>query len=98
MATRDKLRETSSLSKPRSFVLRFYTHPNYRSLLRPFAYARIIGESEHRGNRKLLKIFHIEPVYEAHEIFHHLLHTIIDTLSSERGPPVRCSFFPASVA
>ena len=56
---------------------------------RPFAYARIIGESEHRGDRKLLKIFHIEPVYEAHEIFHHLLRVIIDTLISERGPPVR---------
>lgn len=75
-----------------------YTHPNYRSLLRSFAYARIIAESEHRGSRNLLKIFHIEPVYEAHEIFHHLLHTITDTLSSERGPPVRALFFSLQVS
>lgn len=86
-ATRVKPRETSYSSKPPFFTLRFCIY-NCGSLSRPFAYARIIGESEHRSDRKLLKIFHIEPVYEAHEIFHHLLRVIIDTLFSERCPPV----------
>jgi len=96
MVTRGRLRENSSLSKPRHFALRFCIRPNCGSLLRPFAYARIIGESEHRGGRKLLKIFHIEPVYEAHEIFHHLLHAIMDTLSYERGPPPVDHHIPSS--
>ncbi|KAF8798080.1 hypothetical protein BYT27DRAFT_6918223 [Phlegmacium glaucopus] len=65
-------------------------------IFEPFAYARIIGELEHRGDRKLLKIFHIEPVYEAHEIFHHLLHVIMDTLISERGPPPVDRLVPSS--
>lgn len=66
----------------------------------PFKYARIIGELEHRGDsdRKLLKIFHIEPVYEAHEIFHHLLRVIIETLISERGPPPVDHRVPSSPA
>jgi len=68
------------------------------SIFEPFAYARIIGESEHRRDRRLLKIFHIEPVYEAHEIFHHLLHTIIDTLSSERGSPRVDHHIPSSTS
>ena len=81
------------MSKPRPFALRFYI--DCASLLRSFAYARIIPESEHHGDRKLLKNFHIEPVYEAHDIFRHLIRAIIETLSSERGPPVRAFVLPS---
>ncbi|KAF8965266.1 hypothetical protein BDZ97DRAFT_799053 [Flammula alnicola] len=53
----------------------------------PFAYARVLGELEQYKSAKNLKVHHIRPVYDGHEVYHHILHTIMDTLTYERGPP-----------
>jgi len=56
---------------------------------RPFAYARIIGELEHHNGTKMLRVDNIQLVLDSYEIYYHILHSIVDTLTVERGPPVR---------
>ncbi|KAF9484722.1 hypothetical protein BDN70DRAFT_872260 [Pholiota conissans] len=52
------------------------------------SYARIVAELRSNNERRSLQITHVRPVYDGHEIYHHILRAIADTLSLERGPPV----------
>ncbi|CAA7271643.1 unnamed protein product [Cyclocybe aegerita] len=58
----------------------------------PFDYACVVGELDRFDDgRKAIKIFHIRPIYDPHEVYYHIIHAIVDTLSVERGPPPRGS-------
>ncbi|KAF8910986.1 hypothetical protein CPB84DRAFT_1763066 [Gymnopilus junonius] len=57
-------------------------------ILDAFAYARVVGElvDDHRRSRSL-KILNIQPIYDPHEIYFHILHSIFESLIVERDPP-----------
>lgn len=57
------------------------------------SYVQIVGTVTSFNNRNKLTIRSIKKVDDPHAIYHHLLHCMVDTLTYERGPPVRPSVF-----
>lgn len=55
--------------------------------IKSFEYVRVFGELNRFNGFNLLKVYNIQPIYDAHEIYHHILQAMVDTLSLERGPP-----------
>jgi len=53
------------------------------------AYVRVVGVLSRWQGFNSLVVDHIQQVADAHEPYHHVLHAIVDTLTYERGPPVR---------
>lgn len=66
---------------------------------RTFEYARIVGElvDEYKGSRSF-KIFNMQPIYDPHEIYFHILHSIFDCLVLEKGPPVHSNLFELTIS
>ena len=55
---------------------------------RPFDFAVVVGQLEENHGSSVVKVLHIQPLYDPHEIYFHILHVIFDTLRYERGNPV----------
>jgi len=53
----------------------------------PFDYAVVVGQLKANDRTSTVKVLHIQPLYDPHEIYFHLLHVIFDTLRYERGNP-----------
>ncbi|KAF9562544.1 hypothetical protein CPC08DRAFT_371953 [Agrocybe pediades] len=64
-----------------------YLDPTYNLVYEPFAYVRVTGQLEDSRGSRMLKITNIQLIFDAHEIYYHILHSIFDTLVDERGPP-----------
>ncbi|KIM49312.1 hypothetical protein M413DRAFT_438499 [Hebeloma cylindrosporum] len=52
-----------------------------------FGYVRAFGDLSRFNGSNFLKVYNIQPIHDAHEIYYHILHAMVDALSSERGPP-----------
>jgi len=70
-----------------------FAYPYVFITKRAFEYVRVFGELSRFNGFNLLKVYNIQPIYDAHEIYHHILQTMVDTLSLERGPPVSQASF-----
>lgn len=55
---------------------------------RGFQYARVIGTIAEYCGMHYLKIMKIDLVDDPHEIYHHLLKVMVESLMLQRGPPV----------
>ncbi|TCD59848.1 replication factor A protein 2 [Steccherinum ochraceum] len=61
----------------------------------PLQYGRFSGTLFRKGATNFLKVNHLRPVKDVHEIYSHVLEVVAVTLLYERGPPVKGTQRPA---
>ena len=85
--------ETHPSSMPSCRCPPNFVSPYIFSDQRTFGYVRVIGDLNRFNGFNFLKVYNIQPIHDAHEIYYHILQTMVDTLSTERGPPVSYTSF-----
>lgn len=79
------LEDGTSKGRIKAFYNAEYSAPTF-----PVKYGRFSGTLFRKGNKNFLRVNHVRPVKDAHEIYYHLLEVVAVGLRYERGDPV-CS-------